>query len=151
MSENSQEAPHSSQKILYVTIAVALLAIVVIWPLSMRGKGAAPAAGSESVELRIQPVARVTIKGEEPAAASGPKDAESIYKSVCSACHGSGALGAPKAGDKAAWAPRLAQGKAALYASAINGKNSMPAKGGATSLSDAEVKSAVDYLTGLAK
>lgn len=151
MSENSQETPHSSQKILYVTIAVALLAILVIWPLSMRGKGSAPAAGSESVELRIQPVARVTIKGEEPAAASGPKDGESIYKSVCSACHGSGALGAPKAGDKAAWAPRLAQGKAALYASAIKGKNSMPAKGGATNLSDDEVKGAVDYLTGLAK
>ncbi|WP_153114806.1 c-type cytochrome [Rhodocyclus tenuis] len=151
MSENPQETPHSSQKILYVTIAVALLAIVVIWPLSMRGKGGAPATGDDSVELRIQPVARVTIKGEEPAAASGPKDGESIYKSVCSACHGSGALGAPKAGDKAAWTPRLAQGKTVLYASALNGKNSMPAKGGATSLSDAEVKSAVDYMIGLVK
>lgn len=151
MSENPQEPPHSSQKILYVTIAIALLAIVVIWPLSMRGKGGAPSASDDSVELRIHPLARVTMKGEEPAAASGPKDGATIYKTVCSACHGSGALGAPKAGDKAAWAPRLAQGKAALYASALNGKNSMPAKGGATSLSDAEVKSAVDYLIGLAK
>lgn len=150
-TEHSQEQPHSSQKILLITLAVAVVLIVVIWPLSLRGKGTAPTPSDGAVEVRIQPVAQLALAGHESDAAAGPKDGPSIYKSVCSACHASGALGSPKAGDKAAWAPRLAQGKAALYASALKGKNSMPAKGGATNLSDAEIKLAVDYLTGLAK
>ncbi|WP_287669102.1 c-type cytochrome [Accumulibacter sp.] len=67
------------------------------------------------------------------------------------ACHASGAAGAPKAGDKAAWAPRIATGSAALIKSAINGKNAMPPKGGNPDLSDAEVKAAVEHLVGLSK
>jgi cytochrome c5 len=59
--------------------------------------------------------------------------------------------GAPKAGDKAAWAPRLKTGADALYASALKGKGAMPAKGGNNALADADVKAAVDYLTSLAK
>jgi cytochrome c5 len=59
--------------------------------------------------------------------------------------------GAPKTGDKAAWAPRLKTGKDALYASVIKGKGAMPPKGGNASLADADIKAAVDYLTGLAK
>jgi cytochrome c5 len=150
-SDNPLEKPHSSAKILYVTVAIAVVLIAVIWPLSLKGKGDAPKAGDDSVEVRIQPVAQLALAGHESDAAAGPKDGPSIFKSVCSACHGTGALGSPKAGDKAAWAPRLAQGKAVLYASAIKGKNAMPAKGGASNLSDAEVKLAVDYLTGLAR
>jgi cytochrome c5 len=78
-------------------------------------------------------------------------DGKGIFEKACAACHMTGAAGAPKAGDKAAWSPRLAAGKDTLYASAINGKGAMPAKGGNASLSDADVKAAVDYLTGLAK
>ena len=70
---------------------------------------------------------------------------------MCAVCHASGLAGAPKPGDKAAWAPRLATGAAALLASATNGKNAMPARGGATDLSDAELKAAVEYLIGKAK
>ena len=62
-----------------------------------------------------------------------------------------GAAGAPKFGDKAAWAPRLGQGKDALYKSAIGGKGAMPPKGGAGDLSDGEIKAAVDHLIGLSK
>ncbi|MQY52393.1 cytochrome c5 family protein [Rhodocyclus tenuis] len=141
---------HSSKSIMVVTIVIAVVLIALIVPLSLKGKGAAGSGADEAVEVRIAPVAQLTIAGHE-AATSGPRDGASIYKNVCSACHASGALGSPKAGDKAAWAPRLAQGKAALYTSALKGKNSMPARGGAADLSDDEVKSAVDYLTGLAK
>ncbi|HQO29833.1 MAG TPA: c-type cytochrome, partial [Accumulibacter sp.] len=70
---------------------------------------------------------------------------------VCNACHGTGAAGAPKAGDKAAWAPRIAAGMPALLESATKGKNAMPPKGGAADLSDAELKAAVEHLVGLAK
>jgi cytochrome c5 len=59
--------------------------------------------------------------------------------------------GAPKVGDKAAWTPRLKTGIDTLYASAIKGKAAMPAKGGNTSLSDADVKAAVDYMAAAVK
>lgn len=87
------------------------------------------------------------------AAASGGDSAKgkSTYEASCVACHGAGVAGAPKAGDKAAWAPRLKTGKDALYASVLKGKGAMPPKGGNGSLADADIKAAVDYLTGLAK
>ena len=67
------------------------------------------------------------------------------------ACHGAGVAGAPKFGDKAAWAPRIKLGMAALYQVAIAGKGVMPPKGGNTSLSDDAVKAAVDYMVAASK
>ena len=67
------------------------------------------------------------------------------------ACHGPGVAGAPKLGDKAAWAPRLKLGVDALHASALKGKGAMPAKGGNASLPDADVNAAVDYMIAAAK
>ena len=70
-------------------------------------------------------------------------------------CHASGVTGAPKFGDKADWGPRIAQGKDTLYQHALNGfqgkKGMMPPKGGNTSLPDADVKAAVDYMVSQAK
>jgi len=71
---------------------------------------------------------------------------EKTYKTVCFACHAFGAAGAPKFGDKAAWAPRIKKGKKTLYKHALHGFKGMPAKGGRTDLSDADVKAAVDYM-----
>ena len=85
------------------------------------------------------------------AAAGGPGAGKKLYDTICMACHAAGIAGAPKTGDKAAWKPRIATGKEALYNSALHGKNAMPAKGGMASASDADVKAAVDYLVGLAK
>ena len=69
-----------------------------------------------------------------------------VYNAACISCHASGAAGAPMAGNKDQWSDRVAKGKDALYVSAINGIGVMPAKGGISTLSDDEVKSAVDYL-----
>lgn len=66
-------------------------------------------------------------------------------------CHAAGVAGAPKLTDKAAWATRIAQGKDTLYTSSLKGKGAMPAKGGNPSLSDADVKAAVDYMVGQTK
>ena len=74
---------------------------------------------------------------------------EKLFSSVCTTCHTAGLMGAPKLGDKAAWAPRIAQGKDTLYKNAIVGYQGkagvMPAKGGSQA-SDEEVKAAVDYM-----
>jgi cytochrome c5 len=78
----------------------------------------------------------------KPAAADGKK----VYDSVCMACHTGGVAGAPKLGDKAAWAPRIKQGADTLVQSALKGKGAMPPKGGNTSLSDADVRAAVEFM-----
>ena len=85
------------------------------------------------------------------APAAGAPDGKKVYDGVCAVCHGAGIAGAPKFGDKAAWAPRLKTGMDTLYASAIKGKAAMPPKGGNASLSDADVKAAVDYMAAAAK
>lgn len=135
-----------------------------------------PSMKSDAVSKRIAPVAKVEIDPNAPAAvpkaaaaapaaampaavipAAAPKAGASAdagkatYDSVCGVCHNAAVAGAPKPGDKAAWAPRLKTGKDALYASAIKGKGAMPAKGGNTSLSDDAVKAAVDYLVATVK
>jgi cytochrome c5 len=74
-----------------------------------------------------------------------------VFEGTCKACHETGVAGAPKFGDKAAWAPRIKTGFEALYTSALKGKNTMPAKGGNATLTYADVKAAVDYMVSKAK
>ena len=81
-----------------------------------------------------------------PAAAPAADAGKKVYDSGCVACHGAGIAGAPKFGDKAAWAPRIKTGMDALYAASLKGKGVMPPKGGNVALSDADVKAAVDYM-----
>ena len=146
----ADKQPHSSRTIMTITIAVAAILVVVVWPLSMLGKGDTT-AGNDDAELRIQPVARVEMQKAVVKSDGKPRSGEAIYNTVCTACHATGVAGAPKTGDKAAWAPRIATGSAALLKSATEGKNAMPARGGAADLTDAELKAAVDYLVGKAK
>jgi len=88
-----------------------------------------------------------------PAAAGGTDLAtgKAVYEKTCQVCHAAGIAGAPKAGDKAAWAAHLAHGMDDLHKNAIKGIKAMPPKGGNPSLSDAEVKAAVDYMVSLVK
>ncbi|MCU0757998.1 MAG: c-type cytochrome [Steroidobacteraceae bacterium] len=124
------------------------------------------------VAERVKPFARVAVAGQDNSAlvidpptgsadtgagalAALPDDGQGVYEAVCTACHGAGIGGAPKADDRAAWAPRLAQGTATLYKHAIEGYTGkagvMPAKGGRTDASDAQIQAAVDYMVSLAK
>lgn len=88
------------------------------------------------------------------AAASAPvatgKSGEEVYKAVCLMCHGAGLMNAPKFGDKAQWAPRIAQGYDTLVSHAVKGVRMMPAKGGNPALSDAEVAAAVKHMANAA-
>jgi len=110
------------------------------------------------IDKLIKPVAEVNTTASSEASSAAPAagaavDGKAIFQSTCFACHGTGAAGAPKAGDKAAWAPHLAKGLATLHKHAITGftgkKGVMPAKGGNASLSDAQVEAAVNYMVGL--
>jgi cytochrome c5 len=74
-----------------------------------------------------------------------------VYEAYCTGCHTTGAGGAPKLGDAAAWDPLLKAGIDSVYASAINGKGGMPAKGTCLSCSDTEIKQAVDYMVAATK
>ncbi|MBP6204242.1 MAG: cytochrome c5 family protein [Azonexus sp.] len=143
---------HSSKSIMWVTIIVATVLIAIVYALTVN-KGSSTAktsSAADEADIRIQPVAKFELAKAEAPAASGPRDGATIYNTVCGACHNTGAAGAPKIDDKAAWASRLASGKDALIKSVTNGKGAMPAKGGAT-LSDAEIKSVVEYVMGKAK
>ena len=137
---------------MWATIGVAVVLIAIIYPLTNRtfNSAADSASGTDESDVRIQPVAKFELVKAEAAAASGPRDGATIYNSVCGACHNTGAAGAPKLDDKAAWAPRLGQGVDGLVKSVTNGKGAMPPKGGAA-LSDEEIKGVVDYVLGKVK
>ena len=85
------------------------------------------------------------------AAASQPKSGKDIWKGTCQVCHATGMLGAPKFGDKAAWAPRIAKGMDTLKDHALHGFNEMPAKGGNEALSDEDVVKALEYMVSQSK
>jgi len=78
-------------------------------------------------------------------------DGKAVYDKTCVACHASGVANAPKLGDKAAWAPRIATGKDALVTSVLKGKGAMPPKAGAADLKDDDIKAAIDYMVGASK
>ena len=85
-------------------------------------------------------------KAEDKGAAAGGADGKKVYEASCQACHGGAVPGVPHVGKKEDWAPRIKQGKDTLHKHALEGFNAMPAKGGNGSLSDDEVKAAVDYM-----
>jgi cytochrome c5 len=108
-----------------------------------------------TIEERIKPVGESCMAGDascggatQAAAGGEPRSGEDVYNTACLACHATGAAGAPKMGDAAAWADRIAKGNAALYDSGINGiaGTGMMAKGGCMNCSDEEIEAAVDHM-----
>lgn len=180
IEEHSSPIKTPKQLIVAIVLAflVPVLGIVMIAELATSGLKVDPkssAMSDEAVARRLKPVGEVVI-GEAGApvpatatkstatTAGGPSqiaaaaksagaaaNGKKTYDAVCAMCHAAGVAGAPKTGDKAAWKPRIAQGKDALYTSALKGKNLMPPKGGAASLPDADIKAAVDYLVSQTK
>ena len=112
------------------------------------------ASVEDEIRARIKPVGEVCLQGDEcgsaaaptETASSGPRSGSEVYDAVCTACHSTGAAGAPKVGDTAAWAPRIDKGMDTLINHALNGFNAMPAKGGCANCPDEEIQAAVEYL-----
>ncbi len=162
--------------VVVLAFAVPIMLIVMLTQLITSGPDMSkknPALSEEAIAKRLKPVGEVAADPSQPtpqpaapvavAAAPAPGAAapaaaksdagkgKSVYDSACTVCHAAGVAGAPKAGDRTAWAPRLKTGMEALYTNSLKGKNAMPPKGGNLSLADADVKAAVDYLVGLIK
>jgi len=108
---------------------------------------AAPTAVPSASAVPAAPAPGATKAASAGSAAEG----KAVYDQTCHVCHGTGLAGSPKFGDKAAWAPRIATGMDTLYNAALHGLRGMPPKGGNASLSDAQVKAAVDYMVAEAK
>lgn len=146
----SHEGPIKTPKQLIWTVVASFVVpiVIIILLVNFVASGDKPAAGStglgeEAIAKRLQPIGHVEIRDASDVASL--KTGEQVYQAVCTACHGSGAAGAPKTGDTAAWAPRLAQGYDTLLNSALKGKGAMGAQGGGD-YSDFEIARAVVYL-----
>jgi len=128
-----------------VPIAIIVLLAYYVDNTTRTGAGTDELSTTE-VTRRIAPIAQVTIRD-----ANAPrvyKTGEQVFQAVCSACHASGAAGAPKFGNAADWAPRIAQGFDTLWHTALTGKGAMPARGGTSpdDYSDYEIGLAVAYM-----
>jgi len=117
--------------------------------------GQVAVAGKDNSALAIKADAGASQAGSATGGAAPPKSGTEVFEQVCSACHGAGIAGAPKAGDKGAWGARIAKGKETLYEHALKGfqgsSGVMPAKGGRADLPDDLVKQAVDHMVDMAK
>jgi cytochrome c5 len=141
-----------------ITIVLIILARLIARDPVRAVKQADPVLQSE-IATRIVPVGKVAVAGQDNSALAPPAavtvaavdlGGEEVYNQACVACHGAGIAGAPKLGDGAAWASRIAQGDATLHKHAIEGYQGkagyMPPKGGRVDLSDQSIVNAVDYI-----
>ncbi len=156
---------------LLVAVAIGLFALArIVASHTQERQVLSEADYAKNVAARIAPPSQEAIAGHDnsalaikapataaagSAAAALPKNGTELFEQTCSACHGQGIGGAPRAGDKAAWGARIAKGKAVLYDHAIHGFTGsagvMPAKGGRTDVPDDLVKQAVDHMVQLAQ
>ena len=111
---------------------------------------AAPAPAPAAPATPAAPAAAAPA-APAPVAAASTGDGKKLYDATCFACHGTGIAGAPKFGDKAAWAKYVATGMDAMVAAAIAGKGAMPPKGGASGASEADIRATVQYMVDAAK
>jgi cytochrome c5 len=155
---------------LLVAVAIALFALArIVASHTQERQVLSEADYAKNVAMRLASPSQEAVAGQDnsalaikaPATAAAgsavaiPKNGTELFEQTCSACHGQGIGGAPRAGDKAAWGPRIAKGKSLLYQHAIEGFTGtagvMPAKGGRTDVPDDLVKQAVDHMVQLAQ
>ena len=125
-----------------------LVGLIVITPAMALAMGSRPKnTDEEAANVRILPLAKVKLAPPAAAgAAAGSRSGEELYKAVCGACHEAGVAGAPKTGDKAAWAPRIGVGLDVLTKTALAGKGAMPPKGGSDATPE-ELTRAIVFMT----
>jgi cytochrome c5 len=149
-TEENHEGPIKTPKQLVWTVVASFVVPIVIIIMMANFVAFGPKAGAgsdgmgeEAIAQRLQRVGTVTLK--DASAPAVLRTGEQVVAAACGACHNTGAAGAPKTGDAAAWAPRIKTGYEALLTSALKGKGAMPAQGGGE-FSDFEVGRAVVHL-----
>ena len=132
----------------FIVVAAFGFYFVAHWAVNLGDKSGQNSMAVQVANENIKPVGTVVVAGESSgsAAAAAPRSGGDVYNSYCMACHTTGAAGAPKVGDKAAWAPRANKGLDGLLTSATNGLNAMPPKGTCSDCSDEELKGAVRHM-----
>jgi cytochrome c5 len=142
-------APPTSRIVPLYLVVLAVVAVVVVAAGSFvfppLHAGSPAALGAEAVAKRLAPVSRLEF-ASSGAPAHELKSGEAVYGGLCQACHGAGVAGAPKFGDRKAWAPRIAQGFDTLVKHATEGFKAMPPKGGGSDLDPQEVARAVAWM-----
>lgn len=128
-----------------VTVIGIILLVSFVTTTKLTGAGT-ESQSAEAIAARVRPVADEGYTLKDVNAPKVLQPAETVFTAICSACHTSGAAGAPKLGDAGAWALRIAQGYDTLLKHAIEGVRAMPAKGGNPDLDDVEVARAVVYM-----
>ena len=143
--ESLIKTPQQLGVVMVLSFVIPVIGILLLVQLVIGGINTDTVTNSaEAVADRIKPVAQVTTAAGSADGAA--KTGEQIYQTVCTACHSTGAAGAPKMGDTAAWGKLIAQGQKTIVADATKGIRAMPPKGGATDLSDYEFERAVVYM-----
>ena len=145
--------------IMFAAVVAVIFVIHTIMQGVVGAHGGAADVSEAAVAARIAPVGQLNtgapiMPAATVAASAAPAAARSgdeVYKGVCFACHGSGAAGSPKFGDKAAWAPRIKQGMDTLFQHATTGIRAMPPRGTCGNCSDSELKGAVEYMVSHSK
>ncbi|MEC5159877.1 cytochrome c5 [Janthinobacterium sp. CG_23.3] len=128
-----------------VTVIGIVLLVQYVTAEKLTGRGS-DSQDPQVVAERLRPVADEGFTLKDSNAPKQLQAAEAVYTAICAACHATGAAGAPKLGDNAAWSGRIAQGYDTLLKHAIEGIRAMPAKGGNPDLDDVEVARAVVYM-----
>jgi cytochrome c5 len=142
------KTPQQLIVVIVMAFLVPIIGILLLASLITGNKTAdpsSPAMSPEAVAARLKPVGDVTLT--DPNAPKVMKSGQEVVTAVCGACHTTGAAGAPKIGDKAAWAPRIKEGLDGLLKTALAGKGAMPPRGGSPDLSDFEITRAIVYMT----
>ena len=152
MSDAHETVIKTPGQLIGAVVAGFLVPIIIIWLLVIYvGGNPKTGAGSnaqsaEAIAARLKPVADEGYTLVDASAPRTLKAGGEVYNAACVACHGSGAAGAPKFGDKAAWGARVKQGYDTLVSHAIKGIRAMPAKGGNPDFDDIEVARAVVHM-----
>jgi cytochrome c5 len=164
--ESFIKTPQQLVVVILLAFLVPIIGIILLVQLVIATSGTDPKAlAPELVAERIKPVAKLEFGPREGAPApagqpaakpaaqakAGAADGKAVYEKTCFACHAQSVAGSPKIGDKAAWAPRIKQGMDTLVQSVLKGKGAMPPKAGNPSLSDAEIRAAVEFMTSQSK
>jgi cytochrome c5 len=130
----------------FLVIVLGIILLVTFATNKPLGGAGSESQSAQAVAARVRPVAEEGFAFKDVNAPKVLQSGQAVYNAVCVACHGSGAAGAPKAGDAGAWSARIAQGYDTLVQHAVQGIRLMPAKGGNADLDDIEVARAVVYM-----